>query len=297
MDSIIIELQHDVLNRNVSTSDVLRKALVVATKLNLSVFEEWITSELNGYGDGAEVPEYRVLSGQVMAQNPYRRDWMPVVFHNAETAERMSKIALNHPIAEIDGMLNTSRSRVDFTFPRELELKIMEGFGLPGPPVRCFDRSGLDKIMDVVRTAILNWMLRLEKDGIFGKQLSFTKEEKDTVMAKSYQVNNFYGNTGPTQIAGDYAEQQMILEREFDIAQIRAFVAELKEALPGLQLIPNNEGEMKAEILTMEAQLSSPKPKHAVLGHSLQTVRSVLEGCAGSVLANELMKRIPPLFV
>jgi hypothetical protein len=295
MDSMIIQLQHDVLDRNVSTSDVLRKALVVATKLNILDFEGWITNELNGYK--TKVPEYRILRGQVMAKNPYRGDWMPVVFQNAEIAERISEVDLNHPIAEIEGMLKTSQSLLLFAFPKDRELTIMKSHKLPAPPVTFVSRSGLDKIVDVVRTAILNWMLRLEKDGILGEELSFTKEEKEKVVAKSYQVNNFFGNTGPTQIAGDCAKQHMIVGGELDIIQIRSFVEELKKALPDLPLIPGNEGEIDAEIKTIEAQLSSPKPKHAVLGHSLQTVRSVLEGCAGSLLANELLKRILTLFV
>jgi hypothetical protein len=295
MDSIIIQLQHDVLDRNVSTSDVLRKALVVATKLNLLDFERWITNELNGYE--VEVPEYRILRGQVKSKNPYRGDWIPVVFRDAELAESLCEMRCVQPIAEIEGMIQDAGPEVMFGFSYELELTIMKSARLKVPPVRVFARSGLDRIVDVVRTAILKWMLRLEKDGILGEELSFTKEEKEKVVAKSYQVNNFFGNTGPTQIAGDCAEQHMIVGGELDIIQIRSFVEELKKALPDLRLMPGHEGEMKAEIQTIEAQLSSPKPKHPTLRQSLQTVRSVLEGCAGSVLANELVRRIPTLFV
>jgi hypothetical protein len=72
MGSVVRELQQDALNRDVEISDLLRKALVVARKLGLDDFQAWINNELNGYAKGEEVPEYRQISGQARAWNPYR---------------------------------------------------------------------------------------------------------------------------------------------------------------------------------------------------------------------------------
>lgn len=52
MGSLVHEIQLDAANSEVSVSALLRKALIVSTKLN--VFEDvaWIKAELSGYGDG-----------------------------------------------------------------------------------------------------------------------------------------------------------------------------------------------------------------------------------------------------
>jgi hypothetical protein len=49
MASLIEELQHDALNSNVRVGDLLRKAKIIAVKLDLPEFEKWVENELNGY--------------------------------------------------------------------------------------------------------------------------------------------------------------------------------------------------------------------------------------------------------
>lgn len=51
MPSIVVELQRDSLNPAVSVSDFLRKALLIATKLDVPAFKTWIENELSGYRD------------------------------------------------------------------------------------------------------------------------------------------------------------------------------------------------------------------------------------------------------
>jgi hypothetical protein len=62
MDAIQ-QLQLYATNSNVPTSDLLRKALMVARKLNLTTFEEWITKELHGYPEADPLPSYRKSKG------------------------------------------------------------------------------------------------------------------------------------------------------------------------------------------------------------------------------------------
>src|SRR5271154_2225264 len=81
-ESLVIQLQRECLDRQTySTLDVLRKALVVAKKLDVTDFQEWIERELKGYGPGDDIPKYRVVKGELKARNPYR-GWIPVVFDN-----------------------------------------------------------------------------------------------------------------------------------------------------------------------------------------------------------------------
>lgn len=70
MEGIVIQLEKEALDESVSIESLLRKAYLVARKLKLSDFEEWINNEQNGYK--REVPDYRMIHGEYRAWNPYR---------------------------------------------------------------------------------------------------------------------------------------------------------------------------------------------------------------------------------
>ncbi len=75
MGSLVREMQQDALNSAVSVSDLLRKALVVSTKLQVDSEREWIRWELFGYpadDNSLQVESYRVLHGKPEVFNPFR---------------------------------------------------------------------------------------------------------------------------------------------------------------------------------------------------------------------------------
>jgi hypothetical protein len=51
MASLVLELQREALNSTIPVTDLLRKALVVATELSIKEFQAWIEYELNGYAN------------------------------------------------------------------------------------------------------------------------------------------------------------------------------------------------------------------------------------------------------
>lgn len=89
---MVIELQRDALDRNVSITDLLRKSLVVARKLKIIEFEKWVSSELSGYSKTDEIPDYRWATGSVQAWNPYH-GWQSVMFEDNKMAAAVSRRA------------------------------------------------------------------------------------------------------------------------------------------------------------------------------------------------------------
>ena len=69
MGGIVIELQREALDEKISIESLIRKAYLVAKKLKLKEFEEWLNQEQNGYKK--EIPEYRNITGEIKAWNPY----------------------------------------------------------------------------------------------------------------------------------------------------------------------------------------------------------------------------------
>ena len=51
MDSLVLDLQQDVLKPDCDILNALRKAHLIAAELKLTEFDSWIMSELNGYDD------------------------------------------------------------------------------------------------------------------------------------------------------------------------------------------------------------------------------------------------------
>ena len=65
MGGIVIELQREALDEKISIESLIRKAYLVAKKLKLKEFEEWLNQEQNGYKK--EIPEYRNITGEIKA--------------------------------------------------------------------------------------------------------------------------------------------------------------------------------------------------------------------------------------
>lgn len=84
-------------------SGLLRKSLVVARKLKIKDFEDWVNQELNGYSE--EVPEYREISGNIQYLDVYN-GWYPAFIRDEKTADLFRKSKLYHPITEIEDLVN-----------------------------------------------------------------------------------------------------------------------------------------------------------------------------------------------
>ena len=199
-EGIVIQLQMEALDESVDIETLLRKAYLVARKLHLKEFEEWISFEQNGYK--GDVPDYRTVGGEIKAWNPYH-GWIPVVF-DGKAADIFNRMPLALPIAAISDAYNDSDGSVAFTLPGALtELLNKSDSYLQTNYMFCSSKAELRKIISAVRNRILDWSILLEENGIIGDGLKFTEAEVKT--AHESQVinnytNNFYSVTDNTQI-------------------------------------------------------------------------------------------------
>lgn len=289
MGSVIVELQREALDKDIRVSDLLRKALVVARKLKLTEFQEWIEKELNGYND--EVPEYRMAKGQIRGWNPYN-GWIPLIFEDPEEANALSKRATGQTIAEIENLLeNGNQSSLHMPFPQGLQRKLSKGFGYETEISLFVSSSALIKTVDAVRNIILNWSLKLEEEGILGEGLSFTDTEKEVATQSPQNINNFYGTVQNPQIAqGSQKSIQVSSSFQIDVSAIKAFLKNLATELHNIELDSDKKAEIESEIATLNAQVASPNPKKGIVKESLQSIRNVLEGASGSAVGQILIE-------
>lgn len=65
MPALIPELVNMASDPTVKTTVLLRRALVAASRLHSTEGVAWLTQELNGYEQIEDVPDYRVIKGQL----------------------------------------------------------------------------------------------------------------------------------------------------------------------------------------------------------------------------------------
>jgi len=191
-------LQEGALDRSVPVSDLLRKAKVVAAKLGLTSLSQWADRELNGYKSGEEVPSYREVYGQVKGWNPMR-GWVPVMYEDPRMQAFESKNVVTQAVAEIEDLL--TRGDGSYILPYGPRKLAGAGFRMTTDVALELERACFVGLLDAVRNAILNWSLELEKAGIRGEGVAFSKQEKakagdPKVSISIGHIEHFTGNVG-----------------------------------------------------------------------------------------------------
>jgi hypothetical protein len=295
MDSIVLELQRECLDPTVSIADILRKALLVSRKLGVREFQVWAERELNGYSEVSDLPSYRTVRGDLQVWDSVRDEWIPMVMESPAEALMASECFVFHPVAQIEASAKSivgSSGFFDFPFPPMIERLLQRG-NFSVRPTRHVGPAALTAIIDAVRTAVLTWTCRLEEDGILGAGMTFDDKEKERAAQSAFTIN-FHGPVGNSQIQQDSpGASQTVSITSADGSAVMEFVQRLKEALPGIKLDTADRAQLQAEIGTVEQQVSAPQPNHRILRECGHTIRSILEKCAGSILAAELLKQLP----
>ena len=294
MEPLVLQLQAECLDSRVSILEVLRKALVVARKLSLESAQVWIGKELNGYRSGDTAPPHRLLTGQIRAWNPYH-GWQPVIFEDHKEEASLSKCFAGQPAGELENLVKSGKDTLQFPFRSEIERKLMEGLDFPLQATRHVSCAAISGIIDAVRNMVLEWCLQLEKDGILGEGLVFSAREKETAAHANYTIN-YNAPVAQSQIQqGSPHANQNITVGETDKKAVAEFITALREHASELNLDATKNEQLSARVQEIESQLASTNPSRNVLHESLRTIRNVLEGCAGSLIASGLLFEIGKL--
>jgi hypothetical protein len=288
MQPLVLQLQAECLDAGVSILEVLRKALVVARKLSLTDAQAWIEKELNGYKSGDEAPPHRLLTGQIRSWNPYH-GWIPMIFEDHREAAYLSKCFVGQPIGELEDLLKHGTGTLQFPFDPGTEANLMKGMDIPLQTTRHLSRSSVTGIIDAVRNMVLEWCLQLEKDGILGDGMVFSAREKEAASHSNYTIN-YNGPVVHSQIqqGSPHATQSMTVS-DPERTAIAEFIQTLNEHTAELRLDVSAMSSLNAELQAVQKQVVSPNPSRPVLHQSLRTIRNLIEGCAGSLIASGLL--------
>ena len=148
MSSIVIDLQDEILSSDCDIVQILRRAHVIAVKLGLKEFDQWISYELNGYPDQNACPDYRKVRGTLKAFNPYH-GWIPAVITDGELETVICEKKISNSISEIITLSKNPESRLVYEFPGDQVEHLDRLFGSP-LPMRYALHISTASVMDII---------------------------------------------------------------------------------------------------------------------------------------------------
>ncbi|CDH21357.1 hypothetical protein XBKQ1_380001 [Xenorhabdus bovienii str. kraussei Quebec] len=262
MSGLVLELQRDALNKNISVSDLLRKTLVVSKKLNIVEIETWVKNELYGYSSSEEaIPSYREIRGELAVFNPYH-GLQPLYIRDVKLAEILSTREMGQSVGELDALLIDNKGKtLHVPFNQNTKNQLIKLMNVPLEPTLLVSHTEIVGILDAIRNEVLYWVLDLESREILGDRMSFTKEEKQAAAQVTYQITNNIQNMNNSQLQQDSAGANQSLVIYDTPKDFGVFIEQFKKIHEKLELDELQRRELNAEVSTMELQLKSPNPK------------------------------------
>lgn len=292
--SLVIELQSDAVNPDVPIAELLRKGLIVASKLNVSDISDWISAELNGYAGRSEaLPGYRKLIGNLHGQDDFG-SWLPVQIQHAESRGLLSTILITNSLAELAELehskSNTFMMAVADVVERELR-KLFAGEAI----VRFsneINKYQIQGILDQTRNTILQWALALEEKGIIGEGLSFSNDEMNSARQTAVFVENLFHGVRDSQIQQGTVLSVQNYDKTIDSDLILSILGELKSRQSELDLEDEVLAELNKNVEAIQSQFKSTDPQNSIVAENLASIRDIVKGAAGSALFQGILYAI-----
>lgn len=232
--SVVLELQQLASDSEKNIIDLLRKALLVATKLNLVEFRQWVQNELNGY-KGSELPAYRQIHAQVKGKNPYH-GLIPIGFPDKEMEWTFSSVPIRDSVSALYDLIEHRKPTdvLHMQMPFEAQRMVSQMLEDSFQDIEIYwvlQRSQIAEILDAIRNTILEWALKLESEGILGNELSFSDDEKQkassSTVIQHVENFNFQGILGSVTESNLTQNLQMTIHKD-DIDGLKNYLSSLK---------------------------------------------------------------------
>ncbi len=284
--SLVLQLQELSSSNDTEITELLRKALLVASKLGLEPLKNWANQELQGYGS-TDIPNYRKVQAELKARNPVH-GLISYIISDPELMAAVCNVSINEPVGSLVELLQADDSFLIVPLDPEQSALLMglQDSNVKLEPTRTIGRNQVAGILDAVRTTILEWALKLEADGVSGEGMVFSSEEKAKAQA-SIRIENFQG------ILGDVSHSTVTQNQTMDIQ---------KGDFEGLRKCLADEGVSPRDIEALEAAIKVDPPPSSGnqfgktvsswIGNMLAKAASgswqIGVGAAGSLLSNAI---------
>jgi len=280
MASIVKQLQLDATDDSKSVASLLLKAKIIATKLNLDDFLTWINHELNGYSGDAQIPKYRTVTGQIHGWNPYH-GWQPAIFTNS-TEPQSRKVTQSISDLESIDKSNTDGSTLHMPLPDSAQAELAKAFSSETKYSFLISASAVPAILGSVRSALLDWSMEIEKQGINEDVLE--SEQKTEMTSPAFQqinnIKNFVGNLGNAEKGSHVEVKDNVINATEVSEDIKNLIKSLKAhkgQLPEEDTVMSQIAVLEDVSKTEEGLQEAKKP--------LLSIKNIFEQAAGNLVA------------
>lgn len=297
MSSLIEELQRGALDSKTRVGDLLRRAKTIAVKLDLPELEKWVESELNGYSPGSDVPDYRVIIGQVQGFNPYH-GWRPVHFNNSATEQKFTKRHITSQVAELESLVaNDTDGQLQVPLSAEAQDLLRNVTGFDFEFTTAMSASDVVGLLDAVRNALLDWSLKLEKLGVKGEGMSFSADERKRAHETKAVYNigtieTFTGNMGSG--SGSFSVEGNTVNVTSKAA-IESLLRKIRDNEPQMGLEPESTRELHQALDGLQNEVETQQPRAKRINRFLTSIRGIAEKAAGSLVAQGILYELAKL--
>lgn len=299
MSGLVLDLQQEVMKPDCDILNVLRKAHLIAVKLNLVEFDAWIQLELKGYAYKKEedIPDYRKVKGELKARNSYNV-WIPAQCPDDEFEKMICEQKLWQPIGEIQELYHqSSESSFVLQFPAgQMEL-LLSLFNPPIPMQFALHISVhlLKEIIEQVKNCVLEWTITLERKGILGENMTFNERESASAKEIPQQINNYYGNV----IQGSVSSSQVVSGNSntvtYSTTAVSDAIREIRESL-AKEAILVDDMESAIEILEDISTKLEQNKKPSIIKSALVGLKDFVLAAGANVTAALINAKIQGLF-
>ncbi len=137
--------------------------------------------------------------------------------------------------------------------------------------------------------------IRIEHLGIVEVEEALSKPDQPTEHFPAINIMHVEQMINSRVQQGTMHSIQSNIIEHGDLQPILDVVLRLKAVISDLNLKPEDRKEFEAEIATIESQKSSSHPKAAIIKECLHSLRRILEGAGGGILASQFAQEIAKL--
>ncbi|MBU3845673.1 MAG: hypothetical protein H9855_01605 [Candidatus Acinetobacter avistercoris] len=279
----ITALQKLVLDPKSNLTDILRNALLISQKLGLYDFKSWCELELKGYEDIDEsnIPEYRCIYGS---------------FHVLDVRNGRRQYVGDQAVGQIirDGAIFFQETLVsdqdffDFRFPDDKNAFLKKTFNLNSSNYIFYskvNKIAIKKVLEIIRTKVLEFSIELDKEGILGEDWEFTIEEKKLAI----NITNFQGILGDVKHSNVQQTNTLTVQKN-DFESLERYlkcngiesddILDLKTIID-VSPLPQSQSEYSPDLKNWMTKM---------IGKSIDGTWQVTVGAAGSLLATGLQQ-------
>ncbi len=221
----IKEIINDLINDDAKLSNILRKAKILASILELEELKKWTKLELEGYSEEDELPEYRNATTYSYGTfwGPFNSQVQNIQLPSFNLPDRIKensqKLFIVYPISQLESMIEDGGTSFQLPWPQEhvllcREKPIMTEGMILVSAWKLITKGMINGILDNVKNKLLDFMIELDESDIKIDDKTDIREKKG-IMEKSFQIN-IMGNNNIVA-AGENITQKMTSIKENDI--------------------------------------------------------------------------------